>query len=38
MNELDFGMGLAVGLLMGLFISLVLDKWHKWKDEVKDET
>ena len=37
-NEIDFSMGLAVGLIMGLLISMVLDKWHIWKDELKNET
>jgi len=38
MNELDFSMGVAVGLIMGLIISLVLDKWHIWKEELNNET
>ena len=37
-NEIDFSMGLAVGLIMGLLISMALDKWHIWKDELKNET
>ena len=38
MNELDFSMGIAVGLIMGLIISLALDTWHIWKEELTDET
>jgi len=37
MSEIDFSMGVAVGLIMGLAISLVLDKWHMWKDEMNNE-
>tara|TARA_R100000951_G_scaffold64604_1_gene54515 strand:+ start:104 stop:241 length:138 start_codon:yes stop_codon:yes gene_type:complete len=37
-NEIDFSMGLAVGLIMGLLISMALDKWHIWKEELRNET
>ena len=36
MNGSDFGVGLGVGLILGIAISMILDKWYKWKDEIEE--
>jgi len=35
-NELNFGIGMSVGIIIGLLVSIILDKWHEWKDDMKE--
>jgi hypothetical protein len=35
-NELNFGIGMSIGIIIGLLVSLILDKWHEWKDDMKE--
>ena len=35
MNGSEFGVGMGGGVIIGIVISMILDKWYEWKDEIK---
>ena len=36
MCELTFVVGICFGILIGIFVNIVMDRWFMWKKEVRE--
>jgi len=36
MCELSFTIGICFGVLIGIIVNIIMDKWLSWKDELKE--
>ena len=37
MCELPFGAGVCIGMLIGLAVNIIMDKWFYWNKELRKE-
>ena len=36
MCELSFTIGICFGVLIGIIVNIIMDKWLSWKDELRE--
>ena len=35
MDDSAFGVVIGIGIVIGILISMILDKWYEWRDEME---